>query len=125
MKDPHDKQTIDGFADLVTQFEKEHDLAPGSVDVPRGVSFGELTLLLDHVKSGLKRPVGRPPKGDRAMTKAEKQKAYRDRQRAAKQQEQARLEAIGRGEAVTSDLIDLTSSFSDVYKQTRGKPGTQ
>lgn len=125
MKDPNDHSTIDGFADLVTQFEQEHDLAPGSVDVPKGVSFGELTLLLDHVRDGLKRPVGRPPKGDRALTPAQKQKAYRDRQRAAKKAEKERLEAIGRGEPVTSALIDLTSSFTDVYKQTRGKPGTQ
>ena len=124
MKDPNDHSTIDGFADLVTQFEQEHDLAPGSLDVPKGVSFGELTLLLDHVRDGLKRPVGRPPKGDRALTPAEKQKAYRDRQRAAKQQEQARREAIGRGEPVTSVLIDLDSRFVDVLREkTQGKDG--
>lgn len=121
MKDPHDKATID-FSNLVTEFEKEHDLAPGSVDVPKsGVSFGELTLLLDHVKNGLKRPVGRPPAGERALTPAEKQKAYRDRQRAAKQAEAQRLDDIRAGAPVTSTVIDLTTSFRDVYSEARGK----
>jgi len=96
MKDPNDKQTLD-FANLVTEFEQEH---------------------------GLKRPVGRPPKGDRAMTNAEKQKAYRDRQRAARDAERARLEAIGRGEPVTSALIDLTTDFRTLYQQqNQGKDG--
>lgn len=127
MKDPHDKSTIDGFADLVTLIDEAEASAAS------GVPLDDLRQLLDHVRTktqqaapapaGKKR--GRKPAGDRAMTKAEKQKAYRDRQRAAKQQEQARLEAIGRGEPVTSALIDLTSSFADVYKQTRSKPGTQ
>ena len=43
MKDPHDHATID-FANLITVFEKELDLEPGSVDVPKAVSFSELTL---------------------------------------------------------------------------------
>lgn len=117
MKDPLDKQTLD-FANLVTEFEQEHGLEPGSVDVPKaGVSFSELTLLLDHVRDGLKRPVGRPPKGDKAMSKAEKQKAYRDRQRAARDAERARLTAIKAGEPVTSLLIDLESSFADLLRE--------
>lgn len=121
MKDPHDKSTLD-FANLVTEFEQEHGLEPGSVDVPKsGVSFNELTLLLDHVRDGLKRPVGRPPKGERAMTKSEKQKAYRDRQRAAKQAEAQRLNDIRAGAPVTSTVIDLTTSFRDVYSEVRGK----
>ena len=121
MKDPHDKSTID-FESLVTEFEREHDLAPGTVEVPKGgVSFGELTLLLDHVKSGLKRPVGRPPAGERALTPAEKQKAYRDRQRAAKQAEAQRLDDIRAGAPVTSSIIDLDSAFTDVYRAARGK----
>lgn len=116
MKDPHDKSTID-FESLVTEFEREHDLAPGTVEVPKGgVSFGELTLLLDHVKSGLKRPVGRPPAGEKALTPAQKQKAYRDRQRAAKQAEADRLAAIKAGERVTSTIIDLNTSFADIYR---------
>lgn len=117
MKDPLDKQTLD-FANLVTEFEQEHDLAPGTVQVPRGgVSFSELTLLLDHVKEGLKRPVGRPPKGDKAMSKAEKQKAYRDRQRAARDAERARLAAIKAGEPMTSLLIDLDTGFADLLRE--------
>lgn len=116
MKDPHDKATLD-FSNLVTEFEKEHDLKPGSIDVPKAVSFSELTLLLDHVKSGLKRPVGRPPQGERALTPAEKQKAYRDRQRAARDAERDRLAAIKAGEPVTSLLIDLDSNFADLLRE--------
>lgn len=123
MKDPNDKATLD-FSNLVTEFEKEHDLEPGSIDVPKAVSFSELTLLLDHVKSGLKRPVGRPPKGDKAMSKAEKQKAYRDRQRAARDAERARLAAIKAGEPVTSLLIDLDTGFADLLREkNQSKPG--
>lgn len=120
MKDPHDKATLD-FSNLVTEFEKEHDLEPGSIDVPKAVSFSELTLLLDHVKNGLKRPVGRPPKGEKALSKAEKQKAYRDRQRAAKQAEAQRLADIKAGAPVTSSIIDLDSAFTDVYRAARGR----
>ena len=117
MKDPHDKSTID-FESLVTQFEQDHDLAPGTVEVPKGgVSFSELTLLLDHVKNGLKRPVGRPPAGEKALTPAQKQKAYRDRQRAARDAERARLAAIKAGEPVTSLLIDLETGFADLLRE--------
>lgn len=126
MKDPNDHATIDGFADLVTQFEQEHDLEPGTVDVPRtGVSFAELRLLLDHVakKSGLKRPVGRPPQGEKALTPAQKQKAYRDRKRAEKLAEAARLAAITAGEPVTSEIIDLTTDFASLRAQNRDKSG--
>lgn len=91
MKDPNDKKTIDGFADLVTQLD----------DTPP-----------------LKR-VGRKPKGDVAMTPAEKQKAYRLRQKQKKLEAQVRLLEIRTGKPVTSDIIDLTSSFADVYKTTR------
>lgn len=117
MKDPHDHATID-FANLVTEFEKENELEPGSVDVPKtGVSFGELALLLDHVKSQLKRSVGRPPQGERALTPAEKQKAYRDRLRTQKQAEKARLAAIKNGEPVTSSIIDLDTDFANLLRQ--------
>jgi hypothetical protein len=56
MKDPNDKKTIDGFADLVSSLEQ----TPA-----RG-------------KPGPK------PQGERALTPAEKQKAYRDRNREKK-----------------------------------------
>ncbi|RMU20743.1 hypothetical protein ALP33_200169 [Pseudomonas amygdali pv. lachrymans] len=88
MKDPHDKKTIDGFADLVTLVEN--------------------TPLL--------KKVGRPPQGERALTPAEKQKAYRDRVRAAKKAEAERLAAIKAGEPVKSAIIDLETSFADFYK---------
>lgn len=115
MKDPNDKSTLE-FSNLVTDFEKEHDLEPGSIDVPKAVSFGELTLLLDHVKNGLKRPVGRPPVGERALTPGEKQKAYRDRRRALKQAEAQRLEDIQAGRPVASKIIDLDTSFAELYR---------
>jgi hypothetical protein len=93
MKDPNDKQTIDGFADLVTLVENAPTL----------------------------KKVGRPPQGERALTPGEKQKAYRDRQRAARQAEAQRLADIRAGEPVTSSIIDLDTAFVDVYRSTRGK----
>lgn len=56
MKDPNDHQTVDGFADLVTLLDKNPPL----------------------------KKRGRPPLGSRAMTPAEKQKAYRDRKKEEK-----------------------------------------
>lgn len=88
MKDPNDKKTIDGFADLVTLVENAPAL----------------------------KKVGRPPQGERALTPAEKQKAYRDRVRAAKKAEAERLAAIKAGEPVTSAIIDLETSFADLYQ---------
>lgn len=91
MKDPNDKKTIDGFADLVTQLE----------DTPP-----------------LKR-AGRKPKGERAMTPAEKQKAYRLREKQKKLEAQVRLLEIRTGKPVTSDIIDLDTQFCDLYRSTR------
>lgn len=111
MKDPNDHGTIDGFADLVTQYEQENGLEPGAAKT--GVSFAELTLFLDHIRSkldGPKKRAGRKPAGDRALTPAEKQKAYRDRKR-------ERLAAIKSGEHVESKLIDLTTSFADLQRE--------
>ena len=88
MKDPHDKQTIDGFADLVT--------------------------LIDSAPPLKKR--GRPPLGERALSAAEKQKAYRDRKRAEKIAERERRAAIKAGEPVTSSIIDLTTDFATAYR---------
>lgn len=89
MKDPHDKRTIDGFADLVTLVENAPPL----------------------------KKRGRPPKGGVAMSAGEKQKAYRDRVRAAKQAQAARLAAIKAGEPVKSTIIDLETSFADIRRQ--------
>ena len=89
MKDPNDKHTVDGFADLVTQLDKQ----------PR------------------KSRAGRKPKGDVAMTAAEKQKAYRDRVRAAKEAEKSRLAAIAAGQPVSSEIIDLGTSVADLYRK--------
>jgi hypothetical protein len=125
MKDVNDKQTIDGFADLLRDLDEHPPEPEDAPPVRPGVALSDLAKLLDHValKSGLKRPVGRPPKGSKALTPAEKQKAYRDRKRAEKQAEADRLAAIKNGEPVTSKIIDLDTNFSDLYQQTRGKPG--
>lgn len=78
MKDPNDKKTPD-FALLAEMVEK----AP------------------TRAKPGPK------PKGDKAMSPAEKQKAYRDRVR-------ARKEAIKAGEPVGSKIIDLDTRFASL-----------
>lgn len=91
MKDPNDKKTIDGFADLVTQLEETPPL----------------------------KRVGRKPKGDVAMTPAEKQKAYRLRQKQKQLEQQVRLMEIRTGKPVTSDIIDLDTQFCDLYRSTR------
>jgi hypothetical protein len=89
MKDPKDKKTIDGFADLVAQVESTP---------PRA------------------KP-GRKPAGDKALTPAEKQKAYRDRKRAEKH---ARAAAAAAGKPATSDILDLTTDFASLIR--REKP---
>ena len=53
------------------------------------------------------------------MTPAEKQKAYRLRQKQKQLEQQVRLMEIRTGKPVTSEIIDLTSNFADVYKSTR------
>lgn len=53
-----------------------------------------------------KRPVGRPTKPD-ALTPAQKQKAYRDRKRAEKVEQEAARAA----KEVRSDVIDLSAAI--------------
>lgn len=91
MKDPNDKKTVDGFADLVTQLEESPPL----------------------------KKVGRKPAGDKALSPAEKQRAYRLREKQKKLAAEVRLLEIRTGKPVTSDIIDLDTSFSDLYKTTR------
>lgn len=120
MKDPNDKTTIDGFADLVTQFEEKNGLEPGSVlkterDLEALIKW--LDKHIDGIDGGPKKRPGRKPQGDVALTPAQKQKAYRDRKR-------ERLEAIKAGEPVESKLIDLTTDFATAYKaRTTSKDG--
>lgn len=118
MKDPNDKSTIDGFADLVTRFEEKNGLEPGSV-LKTERDLAALIKRLDKHIDGepAKKRAGRKPSGDRALTAAEKQKAYRDRKR-------ERLAAIKKGELVESKLIDLTTDFATAYKaRTTSKDG--
>lgn len=86
MKDPKDKKTVDGFADLLAQVES----AP-----PRN------------------KP-GRKPAGEQALTPAEKQKAYRDRKRAAKKAAEAARE---QDLPPTSSILDLTTDFASLLRQ--------
>ncbi len=111
MKDPNDKDTIDGFSDLVTRFEEQNGLEPGSVLKTERDLAALIKRLDKHIdgKPDKKRP-GRKPAGDRALTAAEKQKAYRDRKR-------ERLAAIKAGEPVESKLIDLTTDFASVLRE--------
>lgn len=90
MKDPNDKKTVDGFADLVTKLEETPPL----------------------------KKVGRKPKGDKALSPAEKQRAYRLREKKKKLAAEVRLLEIRTGKPVTSEIIDLTTSFADVYRST-------
>lgn len=113
MKDPNDHSTIDGFAELVTRYEEENGLEPGSAMPNNSVSFAELTLFVDHIRSlvdGPKKRPGRKPQGEAALTPAQKQKAYRDRKR-------ERLAAIKAGEPVESKLIDLTTDFASALRE--------
>ena len=82
MKDPNDRQAIDGFADLVTLVENAPPL----------------------------KKRGRKPVGEKALTPAEKQKAYRDRKR-------ERAQAIKAGKPVGSSIIDLNTRFPDVLHE--------
>lgn len=118
MKDPNDKTTIDGFADLVTQFEEKNGLEPGSV-LKTERDLAALIKRLDRHIDGEppRKRAGRKPQGEVALTPAEKQKAYRDRKR-------ERLAAIKAGEPVESKLIDLTTDFATAYKaRTTSKDG--
>lgn len=138
MKDPNDKSTIDGFASLLRELD-EHP-AESKPAVRSGVSLSDLAMLIDHVEGQLrdkppepsqepKTPrkrapgAGRKPKGEVAATPAERKRASRERQRLQREAEQARIADIQAGKPVTSTLIDLTSSFSDVYREIKGKAG--
>ena len=68
------------------------------------------TKTVDALASEIPKKRGRKPRGDQALTAAEKQKAYRDRKR-------ARQTAIRAGEPVTSAVIDLETVLADALKQ--------
>lgn len=88
MKDPNDKKTPD---------------------------FGLLADMVEQAPARQK--PGPKPKGERALTPAEKQKAYRDRKRAEKE---ARAAAAAAGKPATSDILDLTTDFASLIN--RQKP---
>lgn len=115
MKDPNDRKTIDGFADLVTMIETNQD-AKGGGTVPVRDLKRIVDGLFDEVPAPAKKKAGRKPAGDQALTPAEKQRAYRLRQKQKKLEQEVRLLEIRTGKPVTSEIIDLTSSFADVYK---------
>lgn len=88
MKDPCDPGTIDGFADLLESLENEPPKEAPKMAQPK-LSPELMAQVMAQLEASIlnpkpKRGVGRPPKGAVAQTPAEKQKAYRDRQRAAR-----------------------------------------
>lgn len=83
MKDPKDKKTVDGFADLVAQVES----------------------------TPLRKKPGRKPDGEKALSPAEKQKAYRDRKR---EERAAASAAKAQGLRPTSAILDLTTNFASL-----------
>lgn len=119
MKDPNDKKTIDGFADLVTMIEENQDVQGGGTVPVRDLKRIVDGLFDDQVPAPAKKKAGRKPAGDVALTPAEKQKAYRLRQKQKKLEHQVRLMEIRTGKPVTSDIIDLDTQFSDLYRSTR------
>lgn len=115
MKDPNDRKTVDGFADLVTMIETNQD-AKGGGTVPVRDLKRIVDDMFDETPKPTKKKAGRKPAGEQALTPAEKQKAYRLREKQKKLEQQVRLLEIRTGKPVTSEIIDLTSSFADVYK---------
>jgi hypothetical protein len=117
MKDPNDRKTVDGFADLVTMVEENQDVEGGTVPVR------DLKRIVDtmfaEVPAPTKKKPGRKPAGNVALTPAEKQKAYRLRQKQLKLEQEVRRLEIRTGKPVTSEIIDLDTSFVDVYRTTR------
>lgn len=85
MKDPNDKKTPD---------------------------FGLLADMVEQAPSRAK--PGPKPKGDKAMTPAQKQKAYRDRVRAEKE---AKTAAAAAGKPPVSKIIDLTTDFASLLSE--------
>ncbi len=88
MKDPRDPGTIDGFADLLEGLEKELPKEQPRM-TPSHLTPEMLARAIAQIEESIRNPkpkrgAGRPPKGAVAQTPAEKQKAYRDRQRAAR-----------------------------------------
>lgn len=118
MKDPNDKKTVDGFADLVTMIEENQDVKGGGT-VPVRDLKRIVDTMFDEVPAPTKKKPGRKPAGNVALTPAEKQKAYRLRQKQLKLEQEVRRLEIRTGKPVTSEIIDLNTSFVDVYRTTR------
>lgn len=117
MKDQSDKHTVDGFADLLKGLDDEP-----SEDRP-GVALSDLAELIAHVaeRNGIDMPKpvpgaahkpvkakrGPKPKNGETMSGAERAKAFRDRKRAERDAELARLTA----DKPTSSIIDLDTDL--------------
>ena len=118
MKDPNDRKTVDGFADLVTMIEENQDVQGGGT-VPVRDLKRIVDGMFDDEQKPLKKKAGRKPAGEQALTPAEKQRAYRLREKKKKLEHEVRLLEIRTGKPVTSEIIDLNTSFADVYRTTR------
>lgn len=77
---------------------------------PKDKKTPDFGLLADMVEQApARQKPGPKPQGERALTPAEKQKAYRDRKR-------ERAEAIKAGEPVGSAIIDLSTDFASLIR---------
>ncbi|MND78391.1 hypothetical protein D3C80_701050 [compost metagenome] len=129
MKDANDKQTIDGFADLLRDLD-EHP--PEDIPVRPGIALSDLAELvaLCAEKAGIDMPKpvpgsahkakkakpGPKPKHGETMSGAERAKAFRDRKRAEREADRARLAA----EKPTSKIIDLSTDLRGALIERRG-----
>lgn len=119
MKDANDKQTIDGFADLLRDLD-EHP--PEDIPVRPGIALSDLAELvaLCAEKAGIDMPKpvpgsahkakakpGPKPKNGESMSGAERARAFRERKRAERDAERERLAA----DKPTSAIIDLNTDL--------------
>lgn len=110
MKDANDHRTVDGFADLLQGLD---DQPPAEVPPVRpGVALGDLAELIGGATepapgAARKAKPGPKPKNGEAMSGAARAKAFRDRKRAERDAERARLAA----DKPTSKIIDLSTDL--------------
>lgn len=84
---------------------------------PRDKKTPDFGLLADMVEQAPARAKPGPkPQGERALTPAEKQKAYRDRKRAEKEE---RAAAVAAGKPPVSHILDLSTSFASLVRGER------
>ena len=112
MKDANDHRTVDGFADLLQGLD---DQPPAEVPPVRpGVALGDLAELIggatEPTPGAARKSKAKPgpkPKNGEAMSGAARAKAFRDRKRAERDADRARLAA----DKPSSSIIDLDTDL--------------